>query len=89
MIPALAAAALLAAAPAQAAEPTAPAAQPAQAAKPAEKDPLVCTSAKPMGSMLPIKTCVRKSERARQERDSREALQSIQRHSEGPFKTGP
>ena len=51
-----------------------------------EADPLVCRSETPIGSKLPVKTCVRKSERDRQKRDSQEALQLIQRRSDGPVK---
>jgi hypothetical protein len=55
-----------------------------------EADPLVCKSETPIGSKLPVKTCLRKSERDRQKRDSQEALQLIQRRSDGPVKTdGP
>jgi hypothetical protein len=72
------------AAPASAAEP-APSA-PLPLAKAAEKDPLVCRSETPIGSKLPVKTCIRKSERDRQARDSQEALQLIQRRADGPSK---
>jgi len=55
-----------------------------------EADPLVCRSETPIGSKLPVKHCVRKSERDRQKRESQEALQLIQRRSDGPVKTdGP
>jgi hypothetical protein len=55
-----------------------------------EADPLVCRSETPIGSKLPVKHCVRKSERDRQKRDSQETLQLIQRRSDGPVKTdGP
>jgi len=54
-----------------------------------QADPLVCKSETPIGSKLPVKHCVRKSERDRQERDSQEALQLIQRRSDGPMKTDP
>lgn len=90
MIVALATGWLLAAAPAtakEAEEPTAtPAALTAPAPKP-EKDPIVCTAAKPVGSLLPVKSCARKSDRDRQKRDSQEALQLIQRRADGPAKT--
>jgi hypothetical protein len=52
----------------------------------AETDPLVCRSETPIGSKLPVKTCIRKSERDRQKRDSQEALQLIQRRGDGPVK---
>ena len=59
-------------------------------AKPvAQEDPIVCRSETPIGSKLPVKVCVRKSERDRQKRDSQEALQLIQRRSDGPVKTDP
>ena len=51
-----------------------------------EPDPLVCKSETPIGSKLPVKHCVRKSERDRQKRDSQETLQLIQRRSDGPMK---
>ena len=55
-----------------------------------DADPLVCRSETPIGSKLPVKTCLRKSERDRQKRDSQETLQLIQRRSDGPVKTdGP
>jgi hypothetical protein len=54
-----------------------------------EPDPLVCKSETPIGSKLPVKHCVRKSERDRQKRDSQETLQLIQRRSDGPMKTDP
>jgi hypothetical protein len=55
-----------------------------------EADPLVCRSETPIGSKLPVKHCMRKSERDRQKRDSQETLQLIQRRSDGPVKTdGP
>ena len=92
--------AALALAGAGAAEPSAPAATPAPPAvvsgasvegavlaKPvAEEDPVVCRSEIPIGSKLPVKVCVRKSDRDRQKRDSQEALQLIQRRSDGPVK---
>jgi hypothetical protein len=56
-------------------------------AKPAaEADPLVCRSETPIGTKLPVKVCIRKSERDRQKRDSQEALQLIQRRAGGPVK---
>lgn len=55
-------------------------------AKVAPKDPLVCRSETPIGSKLPVKTCMLKSERDRQKQDSQEALQLIQRRSDGPSK---
>ena len=54
-----------------------------------EADPLVCKSETPIGSKLPVKHCVRKSERDRQKLDSQESLQLIQRRSDGPMKTDP
>lgn len=55
-----------------------------------DPDPLVCRSETPIGSKLPVKTCVRKSEHDRQKRESQEALQLIQRRADGPVKTdGP
>lgn len=62
--------------------PTAPsgAATPTKAAD----DPLVCRSETPIGSKLPKRTCIRKSERDRQKRESQDALQLIQRRSDGP-----
>ena len=55
------------------------------AAKPAD-DPLICRSETPIGTKLPVKTCIRKSERDRQKRESQDALQLIQRRSDGPTK---
>lgn len=66
-----------------AAAPPAAAATPAPAAK-AATDPVVCRWETPIGSKLSKKVCVRKSELDRQERESREALQLIQRRSLGP-----
>ena len=72
---------------APAANDTAPAAEAATPpAKAAPKDPLVCRSETPIGSKLPVKTCMLKSERDRQKQDSQEALQLIQRRADGPSK---
>ncbi|HEY0649774.1 hypothetical protein [Phenylobacterium sp.] len=56
---------------------------------PKDPDPLVCRSETPIGSKLPVKVCVRKSDRDRQKRDSQEALQLIQRRSDGPAAIDP
>lgn len=56
---------------------------------PKDPDPMVCRSETPIGSKLPVKVCVRKSDRDRQKQDSQEALQLIQRRSDGPMKTDP
>lgn len=70
-----------------AAEPVAQAAlattAPATVAKPAD-DPMVCRSETPIGSKLPKRTCIRKSERDRQKRESQDALQLLQHRSDGP-----
>jgi hypothetical protein len=63
------------------------AATPPQPAK-AEKDPLVCKSETPVGTRLPQRVCVRKSERERQQRESRTSLEDVQTRSKGPVKTG-
>jgi hypothetical protein len=62
----------------------APAGAPATAPPKAADDPLVCRSETPIGTKLPKRTCIRKSERDRQERESKDALQLIQRRSSGP-----
>jgi parvulin-like peptidyl-prolyl isomerase len=83
-----------------AAQPAAPAPAPVVVANPTvegyappkapkDPDPLVCRSETPIGSKLPVKVCVRKSDRDRQKQDSQEALQLIQRRSDGPMKTDP
>lgn len=51
-----------------------------------DADPLVCRSETPIGSKLPVKTCIRKSARDRQKRESQETLQLIQRRADGPVK---
>lgn len=73
-------------APAQAAPPPAAPTAGAPAATPtkAADDPLVCRSETPIGTKLPKRTCIRKSERDRQKRESREALELYQRRSDGP-----
>jgi len=68
------------------------AAAPATGAPPAKsgpeaKDPVICKSETPIGSRLPQKTCMLKSERDRLRRESRKRLEDIQSASEGPFKT--
>ncbi|WP_296597642.1 hypothetical protein [Phenylobacterium sp.] len=78
MIIALAAGLILA----QAADSAAP---PAKSAAPA-KDPIVCRSEMPIGSRLPQKTCMPKSERDRLKRESRKRLEDIQTAGSGPFK---
>jgi hypothetical protein len=77
----LAAAAVLA----QAAAPAT--ASPAMNASAATKDPVVCKSETPIGSRLPQKTCMLKSERERMRRESQKRLQDIQTAGRGPFKT--
>jgi hypothetical protein len=62
-----------------------PASGPATApAKAVDDDPLVCRSETPIGTKLPKRTCIKKSERDRQKRESQEALQLYQRRSDGP-----
>ena len=60
------------------------AASAAAPAKAAENDPLICRSETPIGTKLPKRTCIRKSERDRQKRESRDALQLMQERSKGP-----
>jgi DNA-binding response OmpR family regulator len=77
-----------------AAQPTpaaAPAAQPTAAApaKPDEKDPMICRYEKPIGSLLPKKSCASKSVREQAERLGREDVEAVQRNARGPFKTEP
>ena len=74
----------LAAAAPETAPPAAAPSAPAIAAPAKTDDPMVCRSETPIGSKLPQRICVRKSERDRQRRESEEALQLIQRRSEGP-----
>ena len=62
----------------------APASEPV---KTAQKDPMVCTSETPVGTRLPVRVCMRKSERDRLQRDSRTSLEEIQAKSKGPIKT--
>lgn len=57
-----------------------------QAAAP-RKDPIVCKSETPIGSRLPQKTCMLKSERDRLRADARKRLEDIQTSSHGPFKS--
>ena len=64
-----------------------PAAEPAAKAAAPAKDPIVCRSETPIGSRLPQKTCMLKSERDRLKRESRKRLEDIQTSSHGPFKT--
>lgn len=61
----------------------------APAKAPKDPDPVVCRAETPIGSKLPVKVCVRKSDRDRQKQDSQEALQLIQRRADGPVKTDP
>ena len=81
MIVAFAAAAVLA----QAAAPAT--GSPPMKADGAAKDPIVCKSETPIGSRLPQKTCMLKSERDRLRRESQKRLQDIQTAGQGPFKT--
>ena len=69
----------------------APAAQPTAAApaKPDEKDPMICRYEKPIGSLLPKKSCASKSVREQAERLGREDVEAVQRNARGPFKTEP
>jgi hypothetical protein len=53
----------------------------------AAKDPIVCKSETPIGSRLPQKTCMVKSERDRLRHESQKRLQDIQTAGKGPFKT--
>lgn len=68
------------------AAPAAPATQAPAAAPPAAAadDPMVCRSETPIGTKLPKRTCIRKSERDRQKRESQDALQLLQQRSDGP-----
>ena len=60
---------------------------PAATQAPPARDPIVCKSETPIGSRLPQRSCMRKSERDRLQRESRKRLEDIQSASGGPVKT--
>ncbi|HEY8571512.1 hypothetical protein [Phenylobacterium sp.] len=84
----LAAATVLAQAPAAQAQP--PAAAPASkevegvTVKAPEKDPLVCKTRQPLGSKVPKRTCSKKSELEQARHDSRENMEYLRRNRD-PF----